>query len=197
MKKFIILAIALLAAAGVQAQSIKDILSGVADAVTGNAATENSIIGKWTYSSPAVRFESDNLLAKAGGTLMTEKIETKLAAYYAKVGIRAGAGTLSLAEDRSFAMTVGKRSLSGTYAFDASTRVLELKFTAASSQMGLGTLKGEAYMSGGKLQIVFAADKMLSIIKGLASISSSSSLSAISSIAGQYDGMSLGMEFTR
>lgn len=197
MKKLLILAVAVMAAAGARAQSLKDILSGVADAVMGNTTTENTIVGNWTYSSPAVRFESDNLLAQAGGTLVTDKIETKLATYYAKVGITAGAGTLSLAEDKSFTMTVGKRSLSGTYTFDSSTNALELSFTATSAQIGLGKLKGEAYMSGGKLQMVFAADKMLSIIQGLSSISSNSSLSAISSIAGQYDGMSLGMEFTR
>lgn len=50
------------------AQDLKSILSGVAKAVVGNkATTASSIIGTWTYSGPECQFESENLLAKAGG----------------------------------------------------------------------------------------------------------------------------------
>ena len=51
-----------------EAQDLKSILSGVAKAVVGNkATTASSIIGTWTYSGPECQFESENLLAKAGG----------------------------------------------------------------------------------------------------------------------------------
>ena len=53
-----------------EAQDLKSILSGVAKAVVGNkATTASSIIGTWTYSGPECQFESENLLAKAGGEM--------------------------------------------------------------------------------------------------------------------------------
>ena len=60
----------------VSAQDLKSILSGVAK-VVGNKVTgsENSIEGTWTFVGPDCKFESDNLLAKAGGEVAAKKVE--------------------------------------------------------------------------------------------------------------------------
>ena len=51
-----------------EAQDLKSVLTGVAKAVIGNkATTAHSIVGTWTYQAPECQFESDQLLAKAGG----------------------------------------------------------------------------------------------------------------------------------
>ena len=87
MKKSIILAavFALAFSAEVSAQSLKDIIGtvgNVVSAVTGNATTENSILGTWNYTAPAVRFESDNMLASAGGAIASKTVQGKLDKYY-------------------------------------------------------------------------------------------------------------------
>lgn len=70
------------------AQDLKSILSGVAKAVVGNkATTASSIIGTWTYSGPECQFESENLLAKAGGEMAAKEVEEKMIAVYNKVGM--------------------------------------------------------------------------------------------------------------
>lgn len=70
------------------AQDLKSILSGVAKAVVGNkATTASSIIGTWTYSGPECQFESENLLAKAGGEVAAKEVEEKMTAVYNKVGM--------------------------------------------------------------------------------------------------------------
>ena len=64
MKKIVCI-IALLCAVSVQAdaQSLKDILSGVAKAVVGDKATsETSLIGTWSYVGPDCQLKGDNLL---------------------------------------------------------------------------------------------------------------------------------------
>ena len=54
-----------------EAQDLKSVLTGVAKAVIGNkATTAHSIVGTWTYQAPECQFESDQLLAKAGGCLL-------------------------------------------------------------------------------------------------------------------------------
>ena len=191
-----ILAAVLVMSVGVQAQSLKDILGGLVNAVKGSTTTEQSIVGEWGYTQPALALKSDNVLAQAGSSLMSGPIEKKLATYYEKVGLKAGSAAITLTEDKQFTLTMGKRTLQGTYEFDDATKALTLNFTTKTS-VKIGKIKGEAQLSGGDLKLLFAADKMLKIIKGLSAVSNNSSIAAISQVADQYDGMSLGMTFAK
>ncbi len=191
-----ILAAVLVMSVGAQAQSLKDILGGLVNAVKGSTTTEQSIVGEWGYTQPALALKSDNVLAQAGSSLMSGTIEKKLATYYEKVGLKAGSAAITLTEDKQFTLTMGKRTLQGTYEFDDATKALTLNFTTKTS-VKIGKIKGEAQLSGGDLKLLFAADKMLKIIKGLSAVSNNSSIAAISQVADQYDGMSLGMTFAK
>lgn len=191
-----ILAAVLVMSVGAQAQSLKDILGGLVNAVKGSTTTEQSIVGEWGYTQPALALKSDNVLAQAGSSLMSGTIEKKLATYYEKVGLKPGSAAITLTEDKQFTLTMGKRTLQGTYEFDDATKALTLNFTTKTS-VKIGKIKGEAQLSGGDLKLLFAADKMLKIIKGLSAVSNNSSIAAISQVADQYDGMSLGMTFAK
>ena len=191
-----ILAAVLVMSVGAQAQSLKDILGGVVNAVKGSTTTEQTIVGEWGYTQPAIALKSENVLAQAGSSLMSGTIEKKMATYYEKVGLKAGSAAITLTEDKQFTLTMGKRTLQGTYEFDGATNALTLNFTTKTS-VKIGKIKGEAQVSGGDLKLLVAADKMLKIIKGLSSVSNNSSIAAISQVADQYDGMSLGMTFAK
>lgn len=192
----ILAAVLALGIADVQAQSLKDILGGLVGAVTGNTTTEQTIVGEWGYTQPAVKLKSDNVLAQAGSSLMTGTIEKKMATYYEKVGLKAGSAAITLTEDQQFKLTMGKRTLQGTYEFDSTTNALTLNFTTKTS-VKIGKIRGEAQLSGGDLKLLFAADKMLKIVKGLSAVSNNTSIAAISKAAEQYDGLSLGMTFAK
>lgn len=182
--------------AKVEAQSLKDLLGGLVGAVAGKTTTEQTIVGEWSYDKPAIALKSDNVLAQAGSSLMSGTIEKKMAPYYEKVGLKAGSASISLAEDKHFTLTMGKRTLQGTYEFDSATNALTLNITTKTS-IKLGKVKGEAQLSGGDLKLLFAADKMLKIVKGLSAVSNNSSIEALSKVADQYDGLSLGMTFAK
>ncbi len=192
----ILVAVSVMSIANVEAQSLKDILGGLVGAVTGNTTTEQTIVGEWGYTKRASALNSDNILAQSGGSLMSGTIEKKMATYYEKVGLKAGSAAITLTEDQQFKLTMGKRTLQGTYEFDSATNALTLNFTTKTS-VKIGKIRGEAQLSGGDLKLLFAADKMLKIIKGLSSVSNNSSIAAISQVADQYDGMSLGMTFAK
>ena len=69
------------AAGNAGAQDLKSVLSGVVKNVVGDkTTTESSIIGTWTYAGPECQFESDNLLAKAGGEVAAKDVEEKIQA---------------------------------------------------------------------------------------------------------------------
>ena len=94
------------------AQDLKSILSGVAKAVVGNkATTASSIIGTWTYSGPECQFESENLLAKAGGEVAAKEVEEKMTAVYNKVGMDNIRYTFN--EDGTYSYQMKKRTVTG------------------------------------------------------------------------------------
>ena len=105
------------------AQDLKSILSGVAKAVVGNkATTASSIIGTWTYSGPECQFESENLLAKAGGEMAAKEVEEKMIAVYNKVGMNNIRYTFN--EDGTYSYQMKKRTVTGSYVFVYSSCVI-------------------------------------------------------------------------
>lgn len=88
-KFFLVAAMLLISASGVQAQSIGDLLTGLGKTLVGDkATTAASLKGTWTYTGPACEFESDNLLSKAGGSAVSTKIENKITPVLKKYGVQ-------------------------------------------------------------------------------------------------------------
>lgn len=175
------------AAGNGMAQDLKSVLGSVVKSVVGDkATTESTIIGTWTYDAPACQFESDNLLAKAGGAVAANEVEEKLQAIYGKVGIDGCQYTFG--EDGSYSCTIKGKSAGGTYTFDSDAKSITMK-----SKLGI---KVVAYVTvvGNEMSLVFNADKLLSVLQAATGAISgvSSSVSAINSVASSYDGLRLG-----
>ena len=67
----------------------KGLLTGIASIFSKEkqASTDN-LVGTWEYSEPAIIFESDNLLAKAGAGIASSKLEDKLQEQLSKFQLR-------------------------------------------------------------------------------------------------------------
>lgn len=182
LKCLCLVAVMTVAAGNAWAQDLKSVLSGVVKSVVGDkTTTESSIIGTWTYAAPECQFESDNLLAKAGGEVAAKEVEEKIQAVYEKVGMEGCQYTFK-----------GKTS-SGTYTFDSDAKTVTMK-----GKLGIKTV---AYVTvtGDSMSLVFKADKLMSVLKTLTSAASSvnSTASTINSIADSYDGLRLGFELKK
>lgn len=180
------------AAGNAGAQDLKSVLSGVVKNVVGDkTTTASSIIGTWTYAGPECQFESDNLLAKAGGEVAAKEVEEKIQKVYEKVGMDGCQYTFS--EDGSYSCTVKGKTSSGTYTFDSDAKTVTMK-----SKLGIKTV---AYVTvtGDDMSLVFKADKLMSVLKTITSAAASvnSTASTISSIADSYDGLRLGFELKK
>ena len=174
------------------AQDLKSILSGVAKAVVGNkATTASSIIGTWTYSGPECQFESENLLAKAGGEMAAKEVEEKMIAVYNKVGMNNIRYTFN--EDGTYSYQMKKRTVTGSYVFDDAAKTITMK-----GKLGLKTV---AYVTvtGNDMSMVFKADKLMSILKTITGAASkvNSTAATINSVAEAYDGLMLGFELKK
>ena len=174
------------------AQDLKSILSGVAKAVVGNkATTASSIIGTWTYSGPECQFESENLLAKAGGEMAAKEVEEKMIAVYNKVGMNNIRYTFN--EDGTYSYQMKKRTVTGSYVFDDAAKTIPM-----TGKLGLKTV---AYVTvtGNDMSMVFKADKLMSILKTITGAASkvNSTAATINSVAEAYDGLMLGFELKK
>lgn len=181
----------------VQAQDWKSILTGVANAVSDKVnLTETSLTGTWNYINPDCKFESDNLLAKAGGEVASKKVEDKMTEVLTKIGFTEGC-TYTFNADSTYTSTVKGRTTNGTYSYNAETKELTMKtklgikLTAVVSQ---GLVKN-------KMSLLFKADKLMTLLQTvggvLGSNSSDSTIGAAVSLLNQYDGLQVGFELEK
>ena len=193
MKKYVlslaVVSALLLVTTNVQAQSWKDLfnkdnIEKVVNAVTGNQTID--MTGTWTYSGSAIECESDNLLQKAGGAAAAAVAEKKLDEQLAKVGIKDGQVSFTFNADSTFTSTVGKRTMTGTYSYDATDKVVHLRY------FKLLNMNAKVNCTSTNMDLLFNSDKLLKLIAFISSKSSSTTLKTISSLADSYDGMMLG-----
>lgn len=194
------MALAVLCVAGtanMAAQDWKSILSGVANAVVNKATGEsNSIVGTWDYDGPACEFESDNLLAKAGGQLASNTVEEKMSGVFEKLGFKEGS-SYTFNADSTYSATIGSRTVNGTYSYNADAKELTLK-TRLGLKVTVIVSKG---LIGNTMSLLFKADKLMSLAQtitgAVAGSSSNAAVSTANSLLSQYDGLQLGISLKK
>lgn len=175
------------------AQDLKSILTGVAKAVVGDkATTSSSIIGTWKYVGPQCQFESENLLAKAGGEVAAKEVEEKMQTVYDRIGMSGCEYTFN--EDGTYSYTLKKRTMSGTYTFNDKEKTITMK-----GKLGVKTV-AHVTVTGNDMSLVFNADKLMSVLKTITTGTVSkvnSTAATINSVAGSYDGLMLGFDLKK
>ena len=166
-------------------------ISGIGDIISGVLGiTTKDITGTWVYQEPAVLFESDNLLTKAGGKLAANTIASKLDTYFQKVGIAKGKMTMTFDGSGNFTQSIGTKTQSGTY-------TVENGNVSLVYQGGIKQFVGTTQFDGNNLVVVVDVTKLLDFAKTIASASNNSTLNSISSIASSVSGMKAGLKFTK
>ena len=164
------------------------LLGTVLGSLLGNTTSQQTLVGTWTYAGPKVVFESENILSQLGGQVLSNNIEQKLGTYLEKMGFKAGKSVLTLAGDGNCSLTLGSKTLNGTYAYDANTNKMTM-----TGMFVTGQLPCTVTVQNGQLLMLFDADKLLSIASAVGSKSSSS----LGSILQSYSGLKLGWAMNR
>ena len=194
MKKLVCM-IALFCAVAVQAdaQSWKDILSGVVGQVVGDkATTATSIIGTWNYVSPDCQLKGDGLLKNISGDAAGAEVEKKMEPIYAKAGLNTIQYTFN--EDNTCSYIVKGKKVEGTYVFDAEAKTVTIK----SNKLGV-SIKANIVTLGSNMSFLFDADKILSVVKSITGVASglNASASTVSKLLEEFDGMMVGFEMKK
>ena len=180
---------------GASGQDWKSVLNGIAKTAIGdNATNEYTIIGIWDYKGAASQFESDNLLAQAGGAAATAKINTELSKIYSKIGFNSAQFTFN--EDKTYSIKIGKMTSKGTYTFDSAEKKITLK-----TKMGV-TISANVVTLGSSMSLLFNADKLMDALKALTGLaskinSSASYISSILALLENYGGLKVGFELVK
>ena len=167
------------------------IINGILNNVIGSGTFKQAdLCHTWKYSKPGCAFTSENLLAKAGGEIAASKVENKLEGYYKKFGFSSSNNYFTFNTDGTFSAKIDGKAWNGTYTFDEKTHAIQLKGLLLSAS-------GYATKTTNGISLLFDQKKLLNLIKALSAFKGSSTLSAVGSIANNYDGMQVGFEMTK
>ena len=160
-------------------------LGGLLDLVVGSVKlSQADIIGKWSYVEPACAFTSENLLAKAGGSVAAKTVNEKLLPVYKSLHISSGNTQLTFNENGQFTGKIGGFPMSGTYTFDAANGLVKMK--------SLTTFTAHLTRSTHGMNFTFKSKKILTLLQTVSALSGNTSLSTIGDISKQFNGVRLG-----
>ena len=167
------------------------IINGILNNVIGSGTFKQAdLCHTWKYSKPGCAFTSENLLAKAGGEIAASKVEDKLEGYYKKFGFSSSNTYFTFNTDGTFSAKIDGKAWNGNYTFDEKTHAIQMKGLLLSAS-------GYATKTTNGISLLFDQKKLLNLIKALSAFKGSSTLSAVGSIANNYDGMQVGFEMTK
>jgi hypothetical protein len=153
--------------------------------------------GVWKTDGPAVCFQSDNFLQKAGGAAVASAVESKLSPYYKKYGLNSA--TITIQTDGTFTMTVKKMTLSGTITQEsgASAGVFTFNFSALGGLFTMGSVTTYVEKTSSSMSIMFDASKFKSILSSMAKLTGNSLASTAASLLDSYEGMCVGFHMNK
>lgn len=168
------------------------IINGILNNVIGSGtfSKQDLCAHTWKYSKPGCAFTSENLLAQAGGEIAANKVEEKLSEYYSKFGFSCSNTYFTFKTDGTFAAKIDGKSWQGNYTFDEKTHAIQMKGLILS-------MSGYATKTANGISLLFDQKKLLNLIKTIGSLKGNSTLSALGTIANNYDGMRVGFEMTK
>lgn len=182
--------------------TVTNAVTNVLGSLLGSSVTlsDDLINGTWGYDGTSCVLESDNALANIGGTVAAGKIEEKLDTYLAKIGVKPGSCSFTFSDGQNCTFKIGSREINGTYTLDAENKKIQFSFYNYISMTSYVAYETTS------LSLVFDADKLLSLVKkvattgsssALASTSTSATIGTISSLLENYTGMMLGMKLSK
>lgn len=173
--------------------SLGTLIGGISNLLGVTDVTIADLEGTWNYSKPAIAFQSDNLLQKAGGAAAAAVVEQKLVPYYQKTGITSM--KLTIAADSTFVMKLKRATLKGTLEKNSDGNFV-FNFQALGT-VKIGQLTSVITKTGNSIDVTFDASKLITLVTKVATLTGNGTLSTVSSLLNSYDGMNAGFQLTK
>lgn len=185
-----------------KAQSLGDIFGGGLGDTIGNVLegvfsssdiTIADMEGEWTSTGPAVCFQGEGFLKKAGGVAAAAAIETKLQPYYDQYGLNDA--KLTIDKNGNFTLVCKMIRMNGTItqAAGAQSGVFEFNFTALG--MKLASVTTYVQKTSRSMDVMFDATKLKKLLSAVAQFTGIKTVQALTQILDSYDGLCAGFHF--
>lgn len=152
------------------------------------------LTGSWKSSGPAVSFQGDNFLKKAGGVAAAAAIESKLNPYFKQYGLNDA--KLVIDNSGNFTLTVKKVSLKGTITETSEKGVFNFNFQAFG-KIKIGSMKAYIQKSYNSMDVMFDATKMMKLMTTVGKITNLKTIQTLTSLLNSYDGLCVGFKMTK
>ena len=184
----------------VSAQGLSDLLKGgtVGNIISGVFSRSDikisDIAGKYEATGPAITFQGDNFLKKAGGVAAAAALETKLEPYYKQYGLTGAQITIN--HDGTFELIIKKITLKGEIEQTDEKGIFNFKFKAFG-KVSMGSIKTYIQQSYGQIDIMFDATKMKTLVSTVANFTGMKLAKTLGSMLDSYDGLCVGFKFDK
>ena len=180
---------------GKSSSGIGDVLGNVLDGVFSSSnITVADLTGTWKSSGPAVSFQGDNFLKKAGGVAAAAAIESKLNPYFKQYGLNNA--KLVIDNQGNFTLTVKKISLKGTITETSQKGVFNFNFQAFG-KIKIGSMKTYIQKSYNSMDVMFDATKMMKLMTTVGKITNMKTIQTLTSLLNSYDGLCVGFKMSK
>lgn len=176
---------------------LKSVAGETAANVVGNLlgtskVSEKSLVGTWSYNQPGVAFESENVLATVGSSMVSTKVEKTMQNGLTKVGFTSGKVVLTLKEDKTGIIKYNGKAVDVNWAVDGTN--LKLTFPLLNKGVSMN-----AKLSGSELQVAMKSDKLLTLLNAITEKAGTvnSSLGTLNTLTKNVNGMYMGLKFTK
>ncbi len=182
-----------------KAQSLGDLLGGGLGDTIGNMIegvfsssdiTIADMQGEWTSTGPAVCFQGEGFLKKAGGVAAAAAIESKLQPYYDQYGLKDAKLTIDAQGNFTLVCKIIKLNGTITQAAGAEPGVFEFNFTALG--MKLATVTTYVQKTSQSMDVMFDATKLKKLLSAVAQFTGIKTVQALTQILDSYDGLCIG-----
>lgn len=176
---------------------LKSVAGETAANVVGNLlgtskVSEKSLVGTWSYNQPSVAFESENVLATVGSSMVSTKVEKTMQNGLTKVGFTSGKVVMTLKEDKTGIIKYNGKAVDVNWAVDGTN--LKLTFPLLNKGVSMN-----AKLSGSELQVAMKSDKLLTLLNAITEKAGTvnSSLGTLNTLTKNVNGMYMGLKFTK
>lgn len=167
---------------------VQNLLEDILGSSTLSAADLN---GKWKYSSVACVFKSENLLEKAGGSLASSTVESKLNESIKKLGFTGKEFSITFKNDKTFSISIKGKEIGGKYTLNLKEKKITLSY------LNKFDFTANIAKNGKNISILYDADKFFEFVTSIASTSSNASIASLSKMLKKYDGLMIGMKLQK
>ena len=154
--------------------------------------TDKSLVGTWSYSQPCVAFESENVLASLGSSVVSTKVENTMQNGLTKVGFTSGKVIMTLKEDKTGTIQFNGKAVDINWAVEETN--LKLTFPLINKGVTMN-----AKLTGSELQLAMKSDKLLTLLNAITQKAGTvnSSLGTLNTLTKNVKGMYMGLKFTK